>query len=180
MKKILCLFLGCLSMTVASHAAVAAPLNNQAILDYAYQRLPTCGTMNKTREGLVYLKVSDKYIEDLFPLLQSSLPPDKAEEVCKPIYVGALENVGAHISVIFPSELPKKITSFPEKGRKECFTVTGVSYVDPDQGLFQRVYYVTVISADLKKIRQNYSLSPQYQNRDFHITIGVVYRNLDQ
>jgi hypothetical protein len=180
MKKILCLFLVCLCITVAGHAAVAAPLNNQAILDYAYKHLPTCGTMNKTREGLVYLKVSDRYIEDLFPILQSSLPTDESDVVCKPIYVGPLEDVGAHISVIFPSELPRKITSFPEKGRKECFTVSGVSYVEPDQGLFQRVYYLRVISADLKKIRQNYSLSPLYQNHDFYITIGVVYRNQEQ
>ncbi|MCX6990160.1 MAG: hypothetical protein NTX49_03730 [Chlamydiae bacterium] len=180
MKKILGLFLICLSMTVASHAAVAAPFNNQAILDYAHDHLSTCGTMNKTREGLVYLKVSDRYIEDLFPMLQASLSTDEAEGLCKPIYVGALENVGAHISVIFPSELPRKITSFPEKGRKECFTVTGISYVDPEQGSFQRVYYLRVISADLKQIRQNYSLSPLYQNHDFHITIGVVYRNQAQ
>jgi|GEM_PF-472812 len=180
MKKILVSFIVFLSMTVASYAAVAAPLNNQAILDYAHKHLPTCGTMNKTREGLVYLKVSDRYIEDLFPMLQSSLSTDDASELCQPPYIGDSGKVGAHISVIFPSELPKKITSFPEKGRKECFTVSGVSYVDPEQGLFQRVYYLRVISADLKQIRQNYSLSPQYQNHDFHITIGVVYRNQDQ
>ena len=167
-------------MTVASHAAVPVSVNNQAILDYAGKHLSTCGTMNKTREGLVYLKVSDRYIEDLFPLLQSSLPTDEVDELCKPPYMGDSGKVGAHISVIFPIELPQKITSFPEKGRKECFTVTGVSYVDPEQGLFQRVYYLRVISADLKQIRQNYSLSPQYQNHDFHITIGVVYRNKEQ
>jgi hypothetical protein len=119
--------------------------------------------------------VSDRYINDLFPLLKDSLSESEKASLSKPSYAGA-GGIGAHITVIYPGELPRPITSFPEKGRKACFSLTGVSYVDPEKGPFQRVYYISVIAADLSQIRQNYSLSPSYKGQDFHITIGVVNR----
>ena len=155
--------------------AVPVPIDGTPIVTYANKHLSQCGALKKTSDGFVYLKVSQRYIDDLFPLLQAQLSPADAEKLCKPPYVGE-GKIGAHVSVIYASELPKPITSFPENGRKECFTVSGFAYVDPEQGPFQRVYYLRLLSADLSKIRVNYRLSPLYNNHDFHISIAVVYR----
>ena len=102
MKKILVLILGCLFVTVSSDAAVAAALEAPGILTYAQKHLSTCGSLNKTREGLVYLKVSDRYIEDLFPMLQGAVSPDDASQLCQPPYIGDSGKDGAHIRVIYP------------------------------------------------------------------------------
>lgn len=162
-------------LSIKSFAAVPIPYDQNSIVDYANANLSQCGTLQKSSDGLVYLKISDRYIDDLYPLLQSTLPDSERSALCKPPYAGK-GGVGAHISVIYPAELPTPITSFPEKGRKECFSLSGIAYVEPEQGPFQRVYYVRAISSDLGSLRKNYSLPPQYKNHDFHITIGVIYR----
>jgi len=158
--------------------AVPVTIDGSTLLAYADKKLNPCGPLKNTSEGFVYLKVSEKYVDDLFPMLQDLLRAsgsDDADVLCKPPYVGD-GKIGTHVSVIYVGELPKAITSFPEKGRKVCFSVAGLAYVDPDQGPFQRVYYLRLISADLTKIRINYRLDPLYLGHDFHITIGVVYK----
>lgn len=159
-------------------AAVPVTIDGSSMVAYADKHINSCGTLKKTSEGFVYLKVSEKYVDALFPMLQDllrSTGSDDADVLCKPPYVGD-GKIGTHVSVIYVGELPKAITSFPEKGRKECFSVSGLAYVDPDQGPFQRVYYLRLISAGLGQIRMNYRLDPLYLGHDFHITIGVVYK----
>lgn len=136
------------------------------------QTLPSCGTVYRNEAGLVYLKVSDSYIKELLPLLKASLPPKTAAKLqAPPTGSGQL---GAHISIIYPTELKALIDPLPERGRKECFTVAAVNYVEPDNSDYKGVYFLQVYSGDLNTIRTNYALSPTYQGRDFFITIAVV------
>lgn len=137
-------------------------------LTYAQQELPRHGVLQKTEEGLLYLKVSDRYIYELLPLLPDVLSP--------PPYFGK-GLIGAHISIIQPEEIDwTKPPVLPPLGNRYPFTIGHFAWATPQHiSKAARVYFLTVEAPELVKIRTDAGLSPQFKEHDLHITIGVQY-----
>lgn len=132
------------------------------IKSYIEHNLETCGTLEQTEKGFVYVKVSDEFIYSL----QEMIIP---EGFSPPPYFGE-KLVGAHITVIKADEaLTDKIE---ELGEKIFFEVIECQIVYPHH--FDGVdaaYILTIESPELDAIREKYGLrKPIYP---FHITIGI-------
>ncbi|MBM3207355.1 MAG: hypothetical protein FJZ57_01945 [Chlamydiae bacterium] len=137
------------------------------ILDIA-KKLPSTGTLcvkeesGYRREGrFIYLKVDDRYISDLAPLLKNV--HDQAPD----------NEIGAHITVILPFEskkLPKKIV---ELGETFSFEVQGLDKVVLDEKENTTWYILTVKAPDLSTLRRKYDLTAlPYAEHEFHISIS--------
>lgn len=161
----------------SAFAIVGQYVPADAVLDYASKKLPSCGAVEQTADGFVYLKISDRYTKDLLPRLMALLPPQDASQLIPPY--STPRSIGPHVPIIYPQELKAPIRSMPEKGRQACFTITGLYYADMDSGPYARIYFLTVASTDLQKIRINYGLQPLYKNNDFRIAIAVSPRKIE-
>lgn len=128
--------------------------------------LSLSGRLEITADELVYLKINDAFIHELFPLL-----PKVHDVLIKPDYFGE-DLIGAHISVIYPEEgTPSPL--------EELDTIYSFQPVD----LFcahlgpKNYYALKVSSPVLTAIRKKYGLSKLlfFKNQwlPFHITIGV-------
>lgn len=112
----------------------------------------------------VYVRISDDYVHQLFPLLED-------EHIIKPDYFSE-KSVGAHITVIYPEEYKK----FDEKdlGVEHSFLIRELI----SARINQKIYYALLVeSPSLQKMRKKYDLPDLlcfkgYQI-GFHITIGV-------
>lgn len=114
----------------------------------------------------MYVDLDDAYIHKLVTFIQ-----DKGFE--EPPYFGNGNLVGAHISVIYPSELEKgEIEKIQEFGEEIHFEIKACEVVHPPkwQGI-DEVYIIVVESPELDRIRMKYGLPAK--KYDFHITIGV-------
>lgn len=132
-----------------------------AIVDYAQKELPHEGVLTDNGRGFVYLKVDDRYIKALFPMLQLNkfvIPP----------YFRRKDSPGAHISVMYVEET-KRLPRIEEIGKKFSFTPKQVVFVP-----LRNVQYIVlqVDSPDLEALRKKYNLKPKLKNHDFHITIA--------
>ena len=148
------------STTITSESTLYPEILNIA------KKLPAKGTLcvkeesGYKREGrFIYLKVDDRYISDLAPLLKdaSGQTPDN--------------NIGAHITVILPFEskkLPKKIV---EIGETFSFEVQGLDKVVLDEKENITWYILTVKAPDLSTLRRKYDLTAlPYGEHEFHIS----------
>src|SRR5690606_31062430 len=81
-------------------------------LAYAEKNLPTKGILRQKKDGFAYLKVDDRYINDLFPLLEAGA------DFKKPAYFRNINSPGAHISVIYKNE---RVTLGQELGKEFSF-----------------------------------------------------------
>lgn len=125
------------------------------------------GRLYLSKSGWLLLAVPNAFVHGLFDALQEP-------GVEKPCDKDNLIN--AHISVMTASETDKigadKIT---ERGKIFRYQIGAVKTVVPTtwDGV-GRVWYVTVNSPELRKLRASYGLSPQPRGDwDFHITFGV-------
>lgn len=125
--------------------------------------LPSWGTL-KCIGQYTYLDISDNYIHDLYPLVG-------LVEFEKPDYFSQ-EQVGAHISVIYPEEkIP--IASYDLGTRHEFIIIdTFVKCIGEKEYLGLRI-----LSHSLTALRKRYGLSEKlcFKNVlvDFHITVAV-------
>lgn len=149
-------------------ADTATTIDLPEAMKYAQSQLPKEGVLQKTKQGMLYLKVSDRYIYELLPLLPDVLSP--------PPYFGP-GLIGAHISIIFPEEINwTKPPMLPALGTRYSFTLGQFRWAAPTRiPKASKVYFLTVNAPDLAKIRSAAGLSPQYEGHDFHITLGVEY-----
>lgn len=138
-------------------------INDLALLARASQ-LSTIGRLACSKENLIYLDITDDYIDCLLPLITMS-------GVKKPKYFDG-EGIGAHISVIYPTEfiMPPTFT----KGEQHRFQITGFYSAEIEQ----KHYFVLGVSApSLLAIRKLNGLSNEllFKNYrvDLHITIGI-------
>jgi hypothetical protein len=145
-------------------SSTPVPLHNDKIVEYVQENLSTCGTLENTSDGLVYLRVDPQYIQTLFPLLEQQF---KDKHLVLPSFYSK-GRIGAHVSVILPDENhpPKKIQ---EIGQRYCFSVDGLYSAQVQD---RQVYYLKVVSLDLEKLREKYKLPAKYKDHDLHITIG--------
>lgn len=118
------------------------------------------------RENYCYLKIDDDYIHVIYPLLKAYGAIDK------PDYFNSPDDVGAHISVIYPEENIKLLQS--KVGQKHGFTISGL--IKAQYGL-KEYYAFSVTSPSLAAFRQANFLAPKPTFKGhsivFHITIGI-------
>ncbi len=167
------LLLASLSLSVVGWANAATPIDEPQAMAYAKQQLPRNGVLQKTAGGLLYLKVTDRYIYELLPLLPKVLSP--------PPYFGP-GLIGAHISIIEPSEINwSKPPTLPALGTRYNFDLGYFAWAVPNKLYNQQLekaskaYFLTVTSPGLEKIRTDAGLTPKFNGHDLHITIGVQY-----
>lgn len=131
---------------------------------YLYKRVDSDGN------PYIYLKVSEVFIEKLFPLIK---------EYSTKIEKGSSE-IGAHISVIRPSmgdKMSPKVNQY--LGKQVSFVPTFIATVEPDHDLqWERVWFLVVKSPELEGIRKACGLTPKLHDNkhDYHITIAVTRR----
>lgn len=118
------------------------------------------------RNNYCYLKIDDNYIHFLHPML------GVYGHIDKPAYFNPPDDVGAHISVIYPEENIKLLQS--NVGQKHSFSISGL--IKARYGL-KEYFALSVVSPSLATFRQNHFLAPKPtfkgQQIVFHITIGV-------
>lgn len=131
--------------------------------------VPLRGTLKQTDDGFVYLNLSNDVIHGLFTLIDD-------EGIEKPPYdKGKYNGLGAHISVMNQDEF-KEETEIKEIGKEFSFKLGKFYSTRPENwDEMDRVWFVSIISPELEKLRKKYGLPKTYQGKghDFHITIGV-------
>lgn len=135
--------------------------SSAAVLNYVEEHLSCCGIL-RSSSGFVYVKLDDSFIHKLIPFIQ-----DEGFE--EPPYFGDPALVGAHITVIYPSELNQEVEECGEEITfvpRECQVVRPLRW----EGI-NEVYILVVDAPELDKIRKKYGL--EKQTYDFHVTIGV-------
>jgi len=142
-----------------------APLQSQGpwenIVDYARQNLPLQGTLMANSDGFVYLKVDDKYINTLFPLLKL-----KEAGFRKPPYFRREDSPGAHISVFYVKEHVKPT----EVGQTFHFSLKDVVIVNPSK---RASYAILQVDApELEALREKYGVGPKLFGHEFHISLA--------
>jgi len=141
----------------------------ERIMSYILDNLPESGTLCQDSAGFVYVDLDDDYIHTLSEFISEEgyeLPP----------YFGRDELHGAHISVIYSSESKQyNIGKVKEVGETFYFKPLGCKVAAPKnwKGV-DEVYVIAVQAPSLNRLRKKYGL-PKAAN-DFHITIGVKYR----
>ena len=136
------------------------PLWDQAI-EYAKEHLPTDGKLVLKFDGFVYLKVDDRYVHTLFPMLGLK---EKGFE--KPPYFRNRKAPGAHISVFNENEHIK-----PQEVRQYFhFTIKDIKIVNLSDSVSYAV--LDVESPELEKLREKYGLAPKLLGHDFHISLA--------
>jgi len=138
--------------------------------------VPLKGTLEQTNDGFVYLNLSNDVIHGLFTLIDE-------EGIEKPPYdKGKYNGLGAHISVMNQDEF-KEETKIKEIGREFSFKL-GKFYSTEPEGWdeMERVWFVSVISPELEKLRKKYGLPQTYKglNHDFHFTCAIKKKRKKQ
>lgn len=140
--------------------------NEAVVINFAQEHLPKTGILKRNKEGFVYLKVDDGYIDQLFPLLSNP-------SYERPPYFRRFNSPGAHISVFYVHET-QQVGKIKELGRRFAFKIKGLAAV-PDR---TREYIVLkVVSPELEQLRKKYGLAPFLKGHDFHITIAKKKRH---
>jgi len=171
MKRFLwtCLFIGVVAYlsfvlefppTTTEKTPVKVFSNSQSIVAWAKEHLPQTGIL-EVSDGFVYLKVDDRYIHELFPMLHR----DRYE---KPPYFRRPTAAGAHISVLYLQDIGSH-RSIPELGHKFSFTLMNIVYVPPR---YRNYIVLEVKSLELEALREKYGLPPLLKGHEFHITIA--------
>lgn len=128
--------------------------------------LKQTGTL-KQRSGFLYLDVSNKFISDVLPLLQTR------GKITPPSGFGKKGSKGAHISVIYKNELNFPMGMLPELGKKITFYVVDIGTAQKNKnGVDQKIWMIRIVSPELEKLRKKYGLNPLCHGEDFHITLG--------
>jgi hypothetical protein len=91
------------------------------------------------------------------------------------------DDIGAHITVIKRREVVDNGISFEDVGKKISYKMKGVQKVDNPDGWdeMEAVWFIPVEAPELENIRKKYRLSPRILDHDFHITLGVKRRPVE-
>lgn len=130
-------------------------------LAYAQKNLPLEGKLVQQADGYAYIKVDDRYIHELFPLLQAA-----DEGFKKPPYFRRSDAPGAHISVFYENEHVKA----QEAGTSFAFTLNDIKAIDVNK--YESYIILQVSAPELEKLRKHYGLSPKLKGHEFHISIA--------
>jgi hypothetical protein len=127
--------------------------------------VPLFGTLCDNN-GYIYLKIDNRIIVPFLSLISdgSVKSPKEVTEKSK--------DVGAHITIMKKDESEGK--DIKEIGEEFEFYLTGLESVKPDGWEeVKKVYFLTVDSEQIEKLRTKYKLPPKIKGHNFHITVGV-------
>lgn len=150
-------------------AGIPEKFENEVAMEYALN-LPQEGILH-IKEGYLYLKVDDRYIHHLFPLLEQS-------ELEIPDYFRSPSAPGAHISVIYETERQQLPPQIPEVGQTFDF------YIKDFYSIFLRdheeIIVLVVESPMLEDFRVKYGLSEKLLGHEYHITLALKHYPANQ
>lgn len=141
---------------------------NPTLLEYAKNKLSLQGILKQDDSGsYCYLKIQDDFIFELLPLINE--PGLSIPDYFPPRY-----DTGAHISVIYPEEMPPEKIIIDELEQSFSFEATGLLSIS----VFNKTFFaLTVLSPSLKQLRLKYNLPTKLNYRGllvpFHITIAT-------
>ena len=140
-------------------------VENPPIIELA-ERVDNIGQLHLKGNGFVYVDVSDRFVEEIAPLLP-------VQSTFKPLSTGS-KKMGAHISVIHEDEMiGKEIWSLEQAGEWFTFEVKELRFVErKTRSGFQRLWLLAVDAPALERLRTHYGLKPKLLGHDFHITLG--------
>lgn len=150
-----------LSEKIDNTANIQAIQNAEAVVEWAKEHLPNTGVLKEGKDGFVYVKIDDGYINQLYPLLE-------LQEYRKPAYFRRPNAPGAHISVFYVSER-SHTGKIKEIGKKISFKIERIEAVPPNSPEY---IVLKVSSPELEALRKKYGLKPHLKDHSFHITIA--------
>lgn len=133
----------------------------ESIVKWAQHRLPHSGILTEKKDGFVYLKVDNDFINKLGPML-------KDPAYTAPPYFRRGDSPGAHISVFYVDER-SQTGKIKEIGHRYEFEVRQLAAVPSKT---QEYIVLQVYSPELERLRERYGLPPLISGHDFHITIA--------
>lgn len=152
------LLIACALLMSAVPTSVDAP----DVLEMAQTRLPQVGTLEIAANGLVYVKVSDHYIDEALRILNNPA-------IERPPYFGN-GKVGAHITAITVKESATRNLFLPQLTQPVAFATLDFASVDVQN---KRIYYFKVDVPQVELIRMTNGFPPKIADHDFHITVGI-------
>lgn len=132
------------------------------IVNYATQNFPLEGKLVIRKDGYGYLKVDNRFIDTLFPLLDL-----QDEGFRKPPFFRRPDSPGAHISVFY-----KRDNVHPEEEAGQTFHFTPKKIVIVKAGKYVKYVILQVEAPDLEQLRKKYGLPEKLNGNEFHITLG--------
>jgi hypothetical protein len=139
----------------------APSLRQDEIIAIAQKDLPSQGILKKNQDGYVYLKIPDRYVKRLFPLI-------KEPGFSIPYAIRRHTKVGAHISVFYKDET-RLFGPMNEIGKIYTFEPRNIKRVRAGA----KEYIILEVRApELENLRKRYGLSPKLLNHEFHITLA--------
>lgn len=153
---------GFITSILALLLSVSLFASDASLIQHANTDLPHHGILMQSRDGFVYLKVSDAYINELFAHIDDT-------DYKKPPYFRRPDSPGAHISVLYVQEA-KKVGRVPDLGKEFTFQINDVARVFSGK---KGYFILKVTSPELEAYRENLGLNPKLQGHDFHITIAT-------
>ncbi|KAF3361675.1 Uncharacterized protein PHSC3_001798 [Chlamydiales bacterium STE3] len=131
------------------------------LLNYAKNNFPLEGRLVTQPDGFTYIKVDDRYIVELFPLLGL-----KEEGFLAPPYFRTKDAPGAHISVFYVDEhvAPEEV------GQTFRFDLEQIVIVQPSHDT--RYAVLQVKAPELEQLRKKYGLTPKLHNQEYHISLA--------
>ena len=157
--------------SVGLRLPISKAIESMTLTKMAKSRLksvPLTGTLKQTKDGFVYLKIPNNVINGLFACIDE-------ENIQKPPYnIGKYKSIGAHISVMYGDEIKDEDVVIKEIGKDISFKL-GKFYSTNPMGWdeMERVWFITVDSPELEKLRNKYKLSKKLNGHEFHISCAV-------
>ncbi len=122
------------------------------------------GILKQKANGYLYVEVSDDFIAETIPLIETS------GIIVPPGHYTSKKGIGAHISVIYETELDNTVHKINELGQEIIFNVIELRTVRVNNG---KLWLIAVDAPELETLRESYGLSPLLKNHNFHITLGT-------
>jgi len=146
---------------------IITELPDKAALDLAHS-LETKGPI-ELRNDYCYLKLDDRFIHLIQPLLTNY------GDIEKPDYFIPPEPVGAHVSIIYPEEGVRPLHIY--SGQMHDFSICGLVKVNYK---LMEFYALSVVAPSLAAFREMHHLGPKptFKGQEimFHITVGVKFK----
>jgi hypothetical protein len=138
---------------------------SSSIISYINSLLPIAGTLKQNDKGFIYLDIANEYITSIIPFFDDpsiDLPP----------YYGESFSDGAHIAIATGDEEKKLFSPLP-LGDAFSFTITGCYRASLLYDLKNKyVWYLTISSDELTKLRTDMGLTPLPNGETFSITLA--------
>ena len=140
---------------------MAAVVASEAVVEY--DSIPMVGKLDLSQTNGSYgtLNVPDVFMKAVYEAIKEpGMEPSPN---------------GAHISVFDDEEMEALSLPLPENGSMVDFRLRSIESVEPEGwDEMERVWFVTVDSEELERLRKRYGFTPlMHESHPFHITVAV-------